>query len=117
MDIVNCKVKYIRPEYENLKDWMENENNVYIGRTGVVFIDKKRFPTESSNFANPFKIGKDGTREDVIDKYKIYITKKLENNTELQSELLTLKGKHLGCWCYPDMCHGNVLIDIINSLQ
>ena len=117
MDIVNCKVQYIRPEYENLKDWMENENNVYIGRAGVVFIDKKRFPTESSNFANPFKIGKDGTREDVIDKYKIYITKKLENNTELQSELLTLKGKHLGCWCYPDMCHGNVLIDIINSLQ
>ena len=53
---------------------------------------------------------------EIVYKYKIYITKKLENNTELQSELLTLKGKHLGCWCYPDMCHGNVLIDIINSL-
>jgi hypothetical protein len=44
MSVVNCKVKYIRPEYNNLKEWMNNPNNVYIGREGVVFIDKKRFP-------------------------------------------------------------------------
>ena len=36
---VNCKVKFIRPQYKNLKEWVENENNVYIGRAGVVFID------------------------------------------------------------------------------
>ena len=40
---VNVKVKYIRPFYNNLKEWMEDENNVYIGRKGVVFIDGKRF--------------------------------------------------------------------------
>jgi hypothetical protein len=24
-------------------------------------------------------------------------------------------GKVLGCWCYPDACHGNVLLEIINE--
>ncbi len=29
MKIVNVKVKFIRPQYENLSEWMEDENNVY----------------------------------------------------------------------------------------
>ena len=115
MSIVNCKVQYIRPKYNNLKEWMNDENNIYIGRCGVVFIDKKRFPLESSNFANPYKIGKDGTREEVITKYKEYIENKLENNESLQKELILMKNKNLGCWCYPDMCHGNILLELINK--
>ena len=115
MSIVNCKVQYIRPTYDNLKEWMDNENNIYIGRKGVVFIDKNRFPKNSSNFANPYKIGKDGTREEVLFKYKNYILNKLENNKDLVSELLLLKGKNLGCWCYPEICHGNILLELIDK--
>lgn len=29
--LVNVRVKYIRPEYENLKQWIAGPNNVYIG--------------------------------------------------------------------------------------
>ena len=94
---------------------MEDPNNVYIGRAGIVFIDKQRFPKQSSNFANPFKIGKDGTRDEVIEKYKIYITKKLKENVLLQEELLKMKGKNLGCWCAPEPCHGNVLIELLSK--
>lgn len=115
MSIVNCKVQYIRPTYNNLKEWIDNENNIYIGRKGVVFIDKNRFPKNSSNFANPYKIGKDGTREEVLFKYKNYILNKLENNKDLVSELLLLKGKNLGCWCYPEICHGNILLELIDK--
>jgi len=115
MSIVNCKVQYIRPTYDNLKEWIDNENNIYIGRKGVVFIDKNRFPKNSSNFANPYKIGKDGTREEVLFKYKNYILNKLENNKDLVSELLLLKGKNLGCWCYPEICHGNILLELIDK--
>jgi hypothetical protein len=115
MSIVNCKVQYIRPAYNNLKDWMNDENNVYIGRKGVVFIEKIRFPQYSSNFANPYKIGKDGTREEVLFKYENYIANKLENNESLVAELLSLKGKKLGCWCYPEMCHGHVLLKLIDK--
>lgn len=38
--VSNVKVKYIRPHYNNLKSWCENSNNIYIGRAGIVFIDK-----------------------------------------------------------------------------
>ena len=113
MSVVNCKVKYIRPKYNNLKDWMDCENNIYIGRSGIVFIDNKRFPSRQSNFANPFKLGKDGTREEIINKYKVYITNKLDNDKFLRQELINMKGKKLGCWCYPAPCHGNVLLDLI----
>ena len=114
-NIVNCKVNYIRPKYNNLEEWMNDSNNYYIGRKGVVFINKKRFPYEPSIFANPYKIGKDGTREETIQKYKQYIVDKLNNNKKLVSELLSLKGKKLGCWCYPELCHGNILLDLIEE--
>jgi hypothetical protein len=115
MSIVNCKVKYIRPEYNNLSEWMNDKNNIYIGRKGVVFIDNTRFPQNSSNFANPYKIGKDGTREEILFKYKKFIVNKLENNKDLVIELLSLKDKKLGCWCCPEMCHGNVLLELIDE--
>jgi hypothetical protein len=115
MSIVNCKVQYIRPKYNNLKEWINDEKNIYIGRKGVVFIDNIRFPQNSSKFANPYKIGKDGTREEILFKYKNYIVNKLENNMDLIFELLSLKGKNLGCWCYPEMCHGNILLELIDK--
>jgi len=113
--IVNCKVQYIRPEYNNLEEWINDDKNVYIARAGVVFINKKRYPPNSYKFANPYKIGKDGTREEVIVKYKEYIIKKLENDKSLINELLSLKGKKLGCWCYPEICHGNILLELIDK--
>jgi len=115
MSVVNCKVSYIRPKYNNLKEWMNDPNNIYIGRDRVVFIDKQRFPSQPSNFANPYKIGKDGTRQEVIFKYKKYITHQLETNILLQKELTNMKGKNLGCWCKPDICHGDVLLELIDK--
>ena len=26
-----------------------------------------------------------------------------------------LKGKVLGCWCYPELCHGDVLAGIVDD--
>lgn len=116
MSIINVRVKNIRKlGYQNLKEWTENDNNVYIGRAGIVFVEKERFPKKSSEFHNPFKIGKDGTREEVLEKYKNYITDKLKNNNQLVEELIKLKNKNLGCWCYPEKCHGNILLELIKQ--
>ncbi len=122
MSVVNCKVKYIRPQYNNLKEWMDDPNNVYIGRAGVVFVtneetgNKERFPKFSSVFANPFKVGKDGTREEVIALYRDYTEEKLEKATEQELiELISMKGKNLGCWCHPEPCHGDVLLELIEK--
>lgn len=115
MNLVCVKVKNIRPEYGNLKEWMEGENNLYIGRAGVVFVkegDKKfRWPKKDSKWHNPFKVGKDGTREEVIEKYAEYIMEKMTDD-----DFKELKGKTLGCWCSPEPCHGDVLIDMVELL-
>ena len=117
MSVVNCKVRFIRPEYNNLKEWCEDERNVYIGRCGVVFIYNVRYPKKQSNFCNTFKIGKDGTREEVIEKYRCYIVERLKKDPKLKDELKQMKGKNLGCWCHPEPCHGDVLIELIASIN
>jgi hypothetical protein len=111
--LVNCKVAFIRPKYKNLKEWIEDPDNVYIARAGVVFVDKVRYPKESSPFANPYKVGKHGTREEVVEKYKIYILEKIDSDPEFKKLVETLRGKTLGCWCSPELCHGNILLDIL----
>jgi hypothetical protein len=120
--VVCVKVDSIRKKgFHTLRDWMKNANNVYIGRRGVILLEpegggtKRRFPEQDSIWANPFKIDKNGTREDVIAKYEAYIREKLNKDSTLVEELLKLKGKTLGCWCHPDPCHGDVLIKLIEE--
>jgi hypothetical protein len=111
MEVVNVRVANIRPEgYQNLAQWVADPRNAYIGRRGVVFIDGKRFPEADSPFANPFKIGRDGSREDVLRAYETYIREQLAKSAELREQLRALQGKRLGCWCAPEPCHGDVLM-------
>lgn len=113
MSVVNVKVMNIRPQYQNLKDWMKNPDHVYIGRAAVVFIDNKRYPPAASIWANPFKLNKHTSRKEILKKYKIYITQKINNDSTLKNQLLQLSTKKLGCWCAPQKCHGHVLLQLI----
>jgi len=114
--ITNVKVSNIRPTYNNLEEWINDPNNVYIGRKGIVFINGTRFPKNDSIWCNPYKIDNNTTRQQVIQKYKTYIKDKIKKEN-LTDELLKLKNKNLGCWCKPEACHGDVLIEIINELK
>ena len=69
-NIINVKVSNIRPKYDNLQEWINDSNNVYIGRKGIIFINNKRFPQFDSIWHNPFKISNNQTRSIVIKKYK-----------------------------------------------
>jgi hypothetical protein len=69
--------------------------DVYIGRP--------------SKWGNPFVLGKDGNREEVIKKYAEWIS----TNYALRDDLHELKGKVLGCWCAPQPCHGDILIELL----
>ena len=118
--VVCVKVGHIRPKYSNLKEWMKNDNNIYIGRKGIVFIkdeegNNSRYPKNDSIWHNPFKITKDSTRTIVLDSYEKYLDKKLKEKPELINDLLKLKGKTLGCWCHPEPCHGDVLVKYIEK--
>lgn len=64
----------------------------------------------STKWGNPFIIGKDGTREEVIEKYRNYI----KDNDELrEAAYKELRNKTLGCHCSPKECHGDVLVEIL----
>ena len=82
-----------------------------------VFNKKNIYPADAiyigrpSKWGNPYKIGPDGTREEVIWKYKLYISQ----NQSLLNSLHELKGKDLVCFCKPLPCHGDVLLALANS--
>lgn len=58
-----------------------------------------------SRWGNPFKVDRDGSREEVIAKYRTYVL----SRPDLVAALPELQGKVLGCWCAPEPCHGDVL--------
>lgn len=58
-----------------------------------------------SKWGNPFVIGKDGTREEVIDKHAEWIV----TQPQLIKDLPELQGRRIGCCCHPLPCHGDTL--------
>lgn len=84
--------------------------------TKVVHCKKEKYDIyigRPSKWGNPFTIGKDGTREEVIQKYE----KWLMNQKYLVTLIPTLKDKILGCWCKPNSCHGDILVKLADSYK
>ena len=83
----------------NKKDGWTGE---YIGRPSVL--------------GNPFIIGKDGSRDEVIEKYHRYLWEKIKQKNRLicnelnRLKYLSINGSvNLICYCFPKNCHGNVI--------
>lgn len=80
----------------------------------VVHCKKEKYDTyigRGSIWGNPFKIGEDGSRSQVIEKYMNYLLTK----PDLILKIDQLKGKVLGCWCSPLPCHGDILAHLANK--
>ncbi len=67
-----------------------------------------------SIYGNPFKIGKDGDRKQVIQKFREYFYKCLTDVT-FRDNILSLKGKILGCYCKPLECHCDVIVEYLKD--
>lgn len=82
-----------------------NKHNV--SATAGVYIGR------GSAWGNPYKIGVTGyTRSEVIEEYRLYAQKRLENEP---AWLMPLVGKDLVCFCAPLACHGDVLLEMIGE--
>lgn len=81
-------------------------DDVYIGRY------HRRSGRAESVWANPYHIGQDGTRDDVIAKFRAYLL----DRPWLLERLGELKGKRLACWCAPAACHGDVLAELAEAV-
>lgn len=76
--------------------------DVYIGRAMPGF--------KASRFANPYRIGADGSRAQVLARYREHLEALLERDPAARQDLEALRGKRLGCWCKPEACHGDILV-------
>jgi len=74
-----------------------------------------------SKWGNPFTHIASGTkaqyvvanREEAIAAYREWITQ--GNGKHLLNDLHELQGKTLGCFCKPQACHGDVLVELLNK--
>ena len=74
-----------------------------------------------SRLGNPYRIGKDGNRKEVIAKYRKYLWRCIKGKNEVYKELIKLSymdnNTRLGCWCKPKACHGDIIVKAINWLK
>jgi hypothetical protein len=97
------------------------KNRLYIGRANP------SFNLSESPLANPFVLGRDGDRCEVIEKFRQWLWPQLKlwrDTGELTEATQALKaiavdvdeGKLvvLTCWCKPEACHGDVIVSCVN---
>lgn len=66
-----------------------------------------------SKWGNPYRIGVDGNREQVLKKYREYL---MANPGIVEDARNELRGKNLACWCKPgEDCHADILLEIANG--
>lgn len=78
-----------------------------------------------SPLGNPFVIGRDGTRTEVIERYRAWLDEQMATDppspaSRQLARLLRAARQHrvmrLTCWCDPLPCHARVIANIITDL-
>ena len=87
------------PKVYNIKYNDYPEDAIYVGRP--------------SKWGNPYKIGKDGNREDVLAFYEQWFVCDPDSPKE---DIEELRGKDLICHCAPERCHADYLLEIANKV-
>lgn len=84
--------------------------DVYIGRAGK---------GQDGYFGNPFPLRNVdlAARKECLDEYRKYFYERLRTNPEFKRRVLELKGKRLGCFCKPQLCHGDVIAEYLNTQE
>lgn len=84
----------------NKYNHIPTNKDIYIGRGSI--------------FGNPFVINNHSNRQEVINKYKIY----LKENILLQNAIKKLdKDSILVCFCKPKDCHGDIIKEYYESIK
>jgi hypothetical protein len=82
--------------------------DVYIGRAGR---------GHEGYFGNPFRLKSEAERADAIGKYRRYFLERIERDPEFKGRILDLRGKRLGCFCKPKLCHGDVIAEWLDRKE
>jgi hypothetical protein len=80
--------------------------DIYIGRAGH---------GRDGYFGNPFPLTDEDERVLVLQRYEEHFYGRLETDPEFKRRVLELKGKRLGCFCKPRLCHGDIIAEYVNN--
>lgn len=133
----------VRVQRKRVKGWKMPENTVYVGRGSrwgnpfrvIQYSDKKwAIKTDGSDKCSEILTKHchavyDTKREAVIDAIKCYdfwllpyshkegsMMDFYQSMAVMDDALLSLKGKHLACWCRLDeQCHADLLLKLVNG--
>ncbi len=87
-----------RVQLRRQKGWRKPDGAVVVARPSV--------------FGNPFKLGPDGSRAEIVARYRAYL---LDDPELLARARTELAGRDLACWCPRDgPCHADVLLELAN---
>ncbi|WP_199433852.1 DUF4326 domain-containing protein [Qaidamihabitans albus] len=90
--------------HKHLVPWLvEHDLITYVGHAG------NRHSWPGSDFANPFVKEAKRDREAMVRHYREYLAGQPELLRRLRAGELT--GRALGCWCAPEPCHADVLLE------
>lgn len=93
------------PTVYNKRDTNVPAEAVYVGRPSKY---GNPYSHQSGTQAR-FKVA---TRADAISLYRVYLKSSPELLAEAREEL---RGKDLVCWCAPQKCHADVLLELANE--
>ena len=89
------------------KDDPDFADVIYVGRA----INRGGWRLAQSPFASPYRPGRDGSRAEVVARYRAYLL----DQPDLLAMLPHLRGHRLGCWCVPEICHAKVIAELADA--
>jgi hypothetical protein len=109
------KANLNRIGYENLREWMEDKRNLYVGRSGRIGLKEAdgrviMFAYPGSKWGNPFVVTDRIPVEEALRLYEKYLVESglVEHLSELEGP--GSQGLNLGCFCDESApCHAKVL--------
>lgn len=114
-----------KPAFLESRDVLSNKITVRYITDKITFVSNKdrgeHFDTycgRGTLWGNPYAIGIDGDRDEVIRKFKYDFDRDyLKGGNDFKEKLKKLRGHTLGCHCKPYACHGDVLAQYLNELD
>jgi hypothetical protein len=95
-------------------------------RRGITIVNRRNgrvpgvYVVRPAVLGNPYVIGSDGSRHDVLDKYRAWLREQYRHDGAVRRALRTLAMRYLTdgqltliCWCAPQPCHAEVIRDAV----
>ena len=81
--------------------------DVYIGRAGK---------GQDGYYGNPYPL-EWADRSTILEMFRGYFYARLAEDAEYKARVLELRGKVLGCFCKPLLCHGDMIAAYLDTLD